>query len=94
MENATARRKVRYGVVVSTKMDKTIVVKVDRKAKHPLYGKPVIKAKRYMAHDESSECRTGDTVRIEECRPLSRKKRWALKEVIKRAPILDESKGE
>jgi small subunit ribosomal protein S17 len=89
MENATARRKVRYGVVVSTKMDKTIVVKVDRKAKHP-----VIKAKRYMAHDESSECRTGDTVRIEECRPLSRKKRWALKEVIKRAPILDESKGE
>ncbi len=94
MENATARRKVRYGVVVSTKMDKTIVVKVDRKAKHPLYGKPVIQAKKYMAHDENSECRTGDTVRIEECRPLSRKKRWTLKEILERAPILDEHKGE
>jgi small subunit ribosomal protein S17 len=71
-----ARRKVRIGVVVSDKADKTVVVQVERRFAHPLYGKGVARTKRYHVHDENNECRVGDTVRITETRPLSKTKRW------------------
>ena len=71
MEERKAHRKVRTGTVVSDKMEKTIVVRVDRMAKHTLYGKPVLRSKKFMAHDETNDCRIGDTVRIVETRPLS-----------------------
>lgn len=70
------RRKVRIGVVVSDKSDKTVTVKVERRFAHPLYGKGVARSKRYHAHDENNEYRIGDTVRIVETRPLSKTKRW------------------
>jgi small subunit ribosomal protein S17 len=71
-----ARRKVRVGVVVSDKGDKTVVVKVERRLAHPLYGKAVARSTKYHAHDEKNEYRVGDTVRITETRPLSKTKRW------------------
>ena len=70
------RRKVRIGVVVSDKPDKTIVVKVERRFAHPLYGKGMARTKKYHVHDENNEYRVGDTVRITETRPLSKTKRW------------------
>jgi small subunit ribosomal protein S17 len=88
MEERTPHRKVRTGIVTSDKMDKTVVVRVDRTSKHPLYGKPVLKVKKYMAHDETGECRVGDKIIIEETRPLSRHKRWRVSEIVERAPIL------
>ncbi len=81
----TTRRKVRVGVVVSDKMDKTITVLVTRRMKHPKYGKFITRHKKYMAHDERNEAHVGDTVRIMETRPLSRHKRWRLVEIIERA---------
>ena len=78
-------RKERIGVVVSNKMDKSIVVLVERKVKHPKYGKFVKKSTRFMAHDEKNECNIGDTVRIMETRPLSKNKCWRLVEIIERA---------
>jgi small subunit ribosomal protein S17 len=78
-------RKERIGVVVSTKMDKSIVVAVKRKVKHPIYGKFINKTKRLMAHDEENTCNVGDTVRISETRPLSKNKTWRLIEIIERA---------
>ena len=78
-------RKERTGVVVSNKMDKSIVVKVERKVKHPLYGKFVKKTTKFMAHDENNECNIGDTVRIMETRPLSKNKCWRLVEIVERA---------
>ena len=83
-----SRRKVRVGVVVSNKMDKTVVVKVTRHAEHPLYGKRIVKAKKYVAHDERNVCGIGDQIRIRETRPLSRTKRWELLEIVRKAPIL------
>lgn len=95
MEDRTPHRKVRTGIVVSDKMNKTVVVRVDRMSKHPLYGKPVLRVKKYMAHDETNECRPGDRIMIEETRPLSRHKRWKVAEIIERAPVLGaESKEE
>lgn len=88
MEANTKHRKVRTGTVVSNKMEKTIVVRVDRMAKHSLYGKPVLRSKKFMAHDENNECRIGDTVTIGETRPLSARKCWELLEIVERAPIL------
>jgi len=82
-----SRRKVRVGVVVSNKMDKTVVVKVTRHAEHPLYGKRVIKSKKYVAHDEENVCGIGDQIRIRETRPLSRTKRWELVEIVRKAPV-------
>lgn len=70
------RRKVRVGTVVSDKADKTVVVKVERRFAHPLYGKGVARTKKYHVHDENNEYRVGDTVRIAETRPLSKTKRW------------------
>jgi small subunit ribosomal protein S17 len=78
-------RKTRIGVVSSNKMDKTILVTVQRRLKHPIYGKFVKKTTRYMTHDEKNECTVGDLVRIMETRPLSKNKRWRLLEVIEKA---------
>ncbi len=80
-------RKIRDGRVVSTSMDKTIVVRVERRIRHPLYGKEMIKAKRYHAHDEKSEAQVGDVVRIMETRPLSKLKHWRLIEIVSRAEV-------
>ena len=78
-------RKERIGIVVSNKMEKSIVVLVERKVKHPKYGKFVKKSTKFMAHDEKNECNIGDTVRIMETRPLSKNKCWRLVEIIERA---------
>ncbi|MBO4740181.1 MAG: 30S ribosomal protein S17 [Bacteroidales bacterium] len=78
-------RKERIGTVVSNKMDKSIVVLVERKVKHPKYGKFVKKSTKFMAHDEKNECNIGDSVRIMETRPLSKNKCWRLVEIIERA---------
>ncbi|WP_217604216.1 30S ribosomal protein S17 [Chitinophaga sp. GbtcB8] len=77
-------RKTRTGVVSSNKMDKTITVSVERKVKHPIYGKFVKKTTKFMAHDEKNECSIGDTVRIMESRPLSKNKCWRLVEVLEK----------
>lgn len=77
-------RKTRVGVVSSNKMDKTITVNVERKVKHPLYGKFVKKTTKFHAHDEKNECSIGDTVKIMESRPLSKTKRWRLVEVVEK----------
>ncbi len=78
-------RRQLVGVVMSDKMDKTVVVQVERKYRHPLYEKVVRDVKKYMAHDEDNSCRIGDTVRILESRPYSRRKRWIVEEIIERA---------
>jgi small subunit ribosomal protein S17 len=78
-------RKTRTGVVTSNKMEKTITVAVERKVKHPIYGKFVKKTTKFHAHDEKNECTIGDTVRIMETRPLSKTKRWRLVEVVEKA---------
>lgn len=78
-------KKTRIGVVSSNKMDKSITVVVERRLRHPIYGKFVKKSKKFMAHDEKNDCNIGDTVKIMESRPLSAKKRWRLVEVLQRA---------
>jgi len=78
-------RKVRIGKVVSNKMDKSITLTVDRKVKHPLYGKFVQKTTKLMAHDENNECGIGDTVKVMETRPLSKNKCWRLIEIVAKA---------
>ena len=83
MLNKTRQQKI--GVVSSNKMQKTIVVTVDRRIMHPLYKKVTRKSKRFLVHDEKGECHPGDTVRIEETRPLSRRKRWRVVQVISKA---------
>ena len=79
------RRRVKQGRVASNKMDKTIVVVSETRVPHPVYGKIVRKSVRFKAHDEKNEANIGDTVRIAECRPLSRDKRWRLVEIVERA---------
>jgi small subunit ribosomal protein S17 len=79
--------KERIGTVVSNKMDKTIVITVENKYAHPIYGKTLKKTKRFMAHDEQNECAIGDKVIISETRPLSRKKRWAVKQILTKTQI-------
>ncbi len=78
-------RKERIGLVVSNKMDKSITVQIERKFRHPMYGKFVKKTTKFIAHDEKNECNIGDTVRIMETRPLSKNKNWRLVEIIERA---------
>ncbi|MCC8126968.1 MAG: 30S ribosomal protein S17 [Clostridiales bacterium] len=78
-------RKTRIGKVVSDKMDKTIVVAIEYRTKHPLYGKIVKKTVKLKAHDEKNECGMGDTVKVMETRPLSKDKRWRLVEIIEKA---------
>ena len=83
--NANKKRLV--GVVVSDKMDKTVVVQVKRSVRHPRYGKVVRTAKKYKAHDEENACHVGDLVRIIESRPLSREKRWRVEEIVRQADV-------
>jgi len=80
-----SRRKVRVGIVVSNAMNKSIVIRVDRKIKHPLYSRPVMRSAKLYAHDEKNEANIGDTVRVMETRPLSKMKRWRLVEIMERA---------
>jgi small subunit ribosomal protein S17 len=80
--------KQQVGIVISNKMQKTIVVKVENRYPHPIYSKTVIKTKKYLAHDESETCNIGDKVLVEECRPLSKKKRWKLVQVISKSSLL------
>ena len=87
-EKKVRQRKSRTGVVVSDRMDKTIVVQIDFKVMHPVYKKYVRKRMKYKAHDERNEAGLGDTVLIEECRPISCQKRWRLKNIVERAPAL------
>ena len=85
-ETATRNaRKTRVGVVVSDKMQKTVVVAIERRLAHPVYGKMVTRTKRLKAHDEQNAAKTGDTVRIMETRPLSKDKRWRVVEIVERA---------
>ncbi len=78
-------RKERIGVVSSSKMEKSIVVSEVKRVKHPMYGKFVLKTKKYVAHDENNDCNEGDTVKIMETRPLSKSKRWRLVEILERS---------
>ena len=84
-ENTRAFRKTRIGQVVSDKMDKTIVVAIEDSVQHPLYKKTMKRTYKLKAHDENNECGIGDTVKVMECRPLSKDKRWRLVEIIKKA---------
>lgn len=87
-EGADRKRRTLLGVVVSSKMEKTIVVQVTRRYRHPRYKKYIQERLRYKAHDETNDARPGDKVRIVESRPLSRDKRWRLQSVLERAPIV------
>ena len=84
MENRNLRKE-RIGVVSSSKMEKSIVVSEVKRVKHPMYGKFVLKTKKYVAHDEQNDCNEGDTVKIMETRPVSKSKRWRLVEILERA---------
>lgn len=85
MSERNAIKRTLTGRVVSDKMDKTITVKIERQVKHPLYGKFIKRSTKVHAHDESNECKTGDTVTVVECRPLSKSKSWQLVEVVEKA---------
>lgn len=85
METTRNTRRERIGVVVSNSMEKSIVITVKQKVKHPIYGKFVNKTSRFMAHDEENSCNVGDMVKISETRPLSKNKKWRLVEIIERA---------
>ena len=82
---ARGRRKVRVGVVVSDTMDKTVLVRIDRRVRHPLYKKTVARANKLAAHDEHNDAHVGDLVRVVETRPLSKSKRWRVVEIVERA---------
>ncbi|HEX6308966.1 MAG TPA: 30S ribosomal protein S17 [Longimicrobiales bacterium] len=84
-ETGRGSRKVRVGTVLSDRMNKTVIVGVERRVAHPLYGKQVVRTKKYYAHDEDGQARQGDIVRIVETRPLSKLKRWRLVEVVEKA---------
>jgi small subunit ribosomal protein S17 len=79
------RRKVRVGVVVSDKMDKTVLVRIDRRVRHPLYQKTLVRSNKLAAHDANNDAHVGDTVRVMETRPLSKSKRWRVVEIVERA---------
>ena len=85
MAEAASNIRATVGRVVSDKMNKSIVVLIERKVKHPLYGKYVKRSMKLKAHDENNECRIGDTVSIRECRPISKDKSWTLVEIVERA---------
>jgi len=86
-DKTTARnaRKTRVGLVVSDKMEKTVVVSIERRVQHPVYGKMIRRTKKLKAHDETNDAKTGDTVRIMETRPMSKDKRWRVVEIVERA---------
>ncbi len=82
---ARSVRKTKEGLVVSAKMDKTVVVRVERRTHHPVYGKTLVRGRKFKAHDEANECREGDRVVIAECRPLSKDKSWRVTRIVSRA---------
>ena len=88
METATKPKRTLTGQVVSTKMDKTIAVLIERQVEHPIYKKYLRKSTKLLAHDENGDCSEGDVVAIEECRPLSKRKAWRLQRVITRANVV------
>ena len=85
MSERSGKKPTREGLVVSDKMNKTIVVEVERTTRHPIYGKVLRRSTKFKAHDERNECRTGDQVRIMECRPLSKDKSWRVTDILRRA---------
>jgi small subunit ribosomal protein S17 len=87
MAQSTGQRKTRQGIVVSNKMDKTVVVRVERLTKHPVYTRIVKRAKKIKAHDELNQCGVGDLVEIIETRPLSKDKRWRVTEIVRKAVV-------
>ena len=80
--------KQKVGIVISNKMQKTIVVKIEDRYSHPMYSKTLIKTKKYLAHDELEECNIGDEVLVQECRPLSKRKRWKLVEILSKSSLI------
>jgi small subunit ribosomal protein S17 len=80
--------KQQIGIVISNKMQKSIVVKIEKRYPHPMYSKILIKTKKYLAHDELGECNIGDQVLVQECRPLSKRKRWNLVEIISKSSLI------
>lgn len=80
--------KEKIGIVVSNKMQKTIVVKIENRYPHPIYSKTMTKTKKYLAHDQFDECNIGDQVLVQECRPLSRRKRWKLLQIISKSSLI------
>ncbi len=80
--------KQQVGIVISNKMQKTIVVKIENRYPHPIYSKTLVKTKKYLAHDEMSECNIGDQVLVRECRPLSKKKRWSVAKIISKSSLI------
>ena len=80
--------KEEIGIVISNKMEKTIVVKIENRYPHPIYSKILVKTKKYLAHDELSECSIGDKVLVEECRPLSKRKRWKLVKILSKSSLI------
>jgi len=93
-EKVRGRRKEVVGEVVANRMQKTIVVKVTRKKSHPFYGRVIARNKKFYAHDETNQAHVGDVVRIEETRPLSKLKRWTLKEIVRKAALVPEAATE
>ncbi|HBN95078.1 MAG TPA: 30S ribosomal protein S17 [Firmicutes bacterium] len=85
MDNERNMRRTRVGVIVSDKMDKTVVVAVEQTVRHPLYGKTMRRSAKFKAHDELNECNVGDRVRIMQTRPISKQKRWRVMEIIEKA---------
>ena len=80
--------KERIGTVISNKMEKTIVVKIENRYPHPIYSKTITKTKKYLVHDEMNECNIGDQVLVQECRPLSKRKRWKLVEILSKSSLI------
>jgi small subunit ribosomal protein S17 len=90
-QTAVSKKNEKVGQVVSNKMTQTIVVEVTRRVRHPMYKRIITKRKKFYAHDEQSQCNIGDTVRIVECRPMSRLKRWTLGGILRRAVLVGEA---
>ena len=80
--------KEKIGLVISDKMNKSIVVKIENRYSHPIYSKTMIKTKKYLAHDELNECKIGDQVLVQECRPLSKRKRWMLIKILSKSSLI------
>ncbi len=80
--------KQQIGIVINNKMEKTIVVKIENRYSHPIYSKTLVKTKKYLAHDELEECNIGDQVLVQECRPLSKRKRWKLIKIISKSSLI------
>jgi small subunit ribosomal protein S17 len=80
--------KQQIGIVISNKMQKTIVVKIENRYSHPIYSKTMVRTRKYLAHDELEECKIGDKVLVQECRPLSKRKRWKLVEIISKSSLI------